>query len=200
MRNELFDKIQSLSFSYHDRHRTGQLMIRATDDVEKVRTFIGQGLLMALQALVLMIGTLLILYFSNAKLTLVILPILPAAMVLFMIFGAIARPMFEAVQKKLSKLNAILQENVAGIKVVKAFNRERDQQRRFDTSADDFMNGTIRVMRVMTLLMPTIFLLANVGQALVLYSSGQQILHASTTLGSWQQFSLFPCHFLTPFG
>lgn len=200
MRNELFDKIQSLSFSYHDRHRTGQLMIRATDDVEKVRTFIGQGLLMALQALVLMIGTLLILYFSNAKLTLVILPILPAAMVLFMIFGAIARPMFEAVQKKLSKLNAILQENVAGIKVVKAFNRERDQQRRFDTSADDFMNGTIRVMRVMTLLMPTIFLLANVGQALVLYAGGQQIINSSLTLGEWQKFSLYLVYVFIPVG
>ena len=200
MRNELFAKIQSLSFSYHDRHRTGQLMIRATDDVEKVRTFIGQGLLMGLQALVLMIGTLVILYLSNAKLTLIILPILPAAMVLFMVFGVIARPMFEAVQKKLSILNAILQENVAGIKVVKAFNREGDQQRRFDASADDFMNGMIRVMRVMTLLMPTIFLLANVGQALVLYMGGQQIINSSLTLGEWQKFSLYLVYVFIPVG
>lgn len=200
MRNELFAKIQSLSFSYHDRHRTGQLMIRATDDVEKVRTFIGQGLLMALQALVLMIGTLVILFLSNTKLTLTILPILPAAMVLFMIFGAIARPMFEMVQKKLSKLNAILQENVAGIKVIKAFNREVDQQRRFDASADDFMHSTIKVMRVMTLLMPLIFLLANVGQALVLYAGGQQIINSTLTLGEWQKFSLYLVYVFIPVG
>ena len=120
LRNELFAKIQRLSFSYHDSHRTGQLMVRATDDVEKVRTFIGQGLLMAAQAIVLTTGTLIILFVTNIRLTLVILPILPLAMILFMVFGAVARPMFEVVQRKLSRMNAILQENLAGIKVIKA--------------------------------------------------------------------------------
>ena len=73
-RNELFAKIQRLSFSYHDRNQTGQLMIRATDDVEKVRLFIGQGLVMALQAIVLLVGTLIVLWFTNQSLTLVVLP------------------------------------------------------------------------------------------------------------------------------
>jgi ATP-binding cassette subfamily B protein len=73
IRNELFAKIQRLSFSYHDRNQTGQLMIRATDDVEKVRLFIGQGLILALQALVLLVGTLIILVTTNVKLTLVAL-------------------------------------------------------------------------------------------------------------------------------
>jgi ATP-binding cassette subfamily B protein len=200
MRNELFAKIQRLSFSYHDRHRTGQLMVRATDDVEKVRQFIGQGLLMALQALVLMTGTLIILFLSNAKLTLVILPILPIAMVLFMVFGAIARPMFVVVQKMLSKMNAILQENVAGIKVVKAFNRERQQQRRFDASADDFMARILKVMGLMTFLMPAIFLLASLGQALVLYSGGGQIINSTLTLGEWQKFSLYLVYVFIPVG
>jgi ATP-binding cassette subfamily B protein len=200
MRNELFAKIQRLSFSYHDRHRTGQLMVRATDDVEKVRQFIGQGLLMALQALVLMTGTLIILFLSNVKLTLVILPILPIAMVLFMVFGAIARPMFVVVQKMLSKMNAILQENVAGIKVVKAFNRERQQQRRFDASADDFMARILKVMGLMTFLMPAIFLLASLGQALVLYSGGGQIINSTLTLGEWQKFSLYLVYVFIPVG
>lgn len=200
MRNELFAKIQRLSFSYHDRHRTGQLMVRATDDVEKVRQFIGQGLLMALQALVLMTGTLIILYFSNAKLLLVILPILPLAMVLFMVFGAVARPMFEVVQKRLSRMNAILQENVAGIKVVKAFNREREQEKRFQTAADDYMGRILKVMSLMTFLMPLIFLLANLGQALVLYFGGQQIINATLTLGEWQKFSLYLVYVFIPVG
>src|SRR3990172_6074610 len=95
LRNELFAKIQRLSFSYHDRHRTGQLMVRATDDVEKVRTFIGQGLLMALQSLVLMVGAIVILFTLNPRLTLVVLPILPAALLLFVVMGGLARPMFE---------------------------------------------------------------------------------------------------------
>lgn len=200
MRNELFAKIQRLSFSYHDRHRTGQLMVRATDDVEKVRQFIGQGLLMALQALVLMIGTLIILYLSNVKLLLVILPILPLAMVLFMVFGAVARPMFEVVQKMLSRMNAILQENVAGIKVVKAFNREREQEKLFQTAADAYMGRILKVMSLMTFLMPLIFLLANLGQALVLYSGGQQIINGTLTLGEWQKFSLYLVYVFIPVG
>src|SRR3984893_6661944 len=90
-RNELFAKIQRLSFSYHDRNQTGQLMIRATDDVEKVRLFIGQGLVMALQAVVLLVGTLIVLWFTNQALTLVVLPILPIALVFFMVFGAVSQ-------------------------------------------------------------------------------------------------------------
>jgi ATP-binding cassette subfamily B protein len=199
-RNELFAKIQRLSFTYHDNTRTGQLMIRATDDVEKVRMFIGQGLLLALQALILMTGTLIILFLTNARLTLAILPILPLAMGLFMVFGIVARPMFEAVQRRLSHLNSLLQENLAGIKVVKAFNRERQQQRRFDAAAEDYMNQFLKVMRLMTFLMPTIFLLANVGQAVILYFGGSQIIAGTLTLGEWQKFSLYLVFIFIPVG
>ena len=87
LRNELFAKIQRLSFSYHDRNRTGQLMIRATDDVEKLQVFLGQGLLMALSAILLLTGALIMLLLTNWQLTLVILPILPIALGLFMVFG-----------------------------------------------------------------------------------------------------------------
>ena len=199
-RNDLFAKIQRLSFSYHDKNRTGQLMIRATDDVEKVRTFIGQGLLMAAQALILMTGTLLILFFTNTRLTLIILPILPIAMILFMVFGAVARPMFEGVQRRLSTMNAILQENLAGIKVVKAFNREPQRLALFDNAADDYLNKILSVMRLMTFLMPSIFLLANVGQAVILYYGGGQIIDGTLTLGEYQKFSLYLVFIFIPVG
>src|SRR6267154_844134 len=78
-RNELFAKIQRLSFSYHDRNQTGQLMIRATDDVEKVRLFIAQGLVMAAQGLILLVWTLILEFAANWRLTLVVLPTLPIA-------------------------------------------------------------------------------------------------------------------------
>lgn len=199
-RNDLFAKIQRLSFSYHDKNRTGQLMIRATDDVEKVRTFIGQGLLMAAQALILMTGTLLILFFTNRALTLVILPILPIAMILFMFFGAVARPMFEGVQKRLSAMNSILQENLAGIKVIKAFNREPERLALFDTAADNYLNKILSVMRLMTFLMPSIFLLANVGQAAILYYGGGQMIEGTLTLGEYQKFSLYLVFIFIPVG
>jgi ATP-binding cassette subfamily B protein len=147
-----------------------------------------------------MTGTLIILSLTNLRLMLIILPILPLAFALFMVFGGIARPMFEMVQRKLSAMNAVLQENVAGIKVVKAFNRERQQQERFGRAADDYMGQMLRVMRLMTFLMPTIFLLANLGQAVVLYFGGGQIIAGTLTLGEWQKFSLYLVFVFIPVG
>src|SRR5207253_9199375 len=107
------------------------LMLRDADGVATVRVFIGQGLVLALQSFILLIATLLVLWFSNPALTLVILPILPIAFGVFLCFGAIAQPLFMAVQVRISALNAVLQENVAGLKVVRAFGREPEEQVRF---------------------------------------------------------------------
>ncbi|MBM3121727.1 MAG: ABC transporter ATP-binding protein [Chloroflexi bacterium] len=199
-RNELYARIQRLSFSYHDQTQTGQLMIRATDDVEKVRLFIGQGLLMAAQALVMLTATLIILTLTNPRLMLVVLPVLPVALVMFMVFGAIAQPLFTRVQVKLSALNTILQENLAGIKVVKAFAREPQQQARFERSADDLMGQQITVARLFSFLFPLVFLIANLGQAAVYYFGGQQIIQGTLSFGEWQKFSLYLVYVFFPLG
>ncbi len=199
-RNELFAKIQRLSFSYHDRNRTGQLMIRATDDVDKLQIFLGQGLLLALQALVLLTGALILLFVTNVRLTLVVLPILPIALGLFMVFGMVSQPLFTKVQQKLSALNNILQENVAGIKVVKAFAREKEEQARFDHAAVNLMDQQITVARIFSFLFPIIFLVANLGQAAVLYFGGRQILAGTLTIGEWQKFSLYLVFVFFPIG
>lgn len=156
LRNEIFAKVQRLSFSYYDRNQTGQLMIRATDDVEKVRMFIAQGLVLAAQAFLLLGVALLILFWTNWQLTLWILPTLPIALVLFMIFGAVSQPLFGEVQRRLSALNTILQENLAGIKVVKAFTREPYEEARFDAAATDLMAQQLRVSRVFSFLFPVV--------------------------------------------
>jgi ATP-binding cassette, subfamily B, multidrug efflux pump len=200
LRNDLFAKIQRLSFSYHDRNQTGQLMIRATDDVERLRTFIGQGLLMALQALVLLTGTLVILLLTNVRLTLVVLPILPVALVVFMIFGRMSQPLFREVQVRLSRVNTVLQENMAGLKVVKAFAQEPREQNRFNDSVDHLLDQQIRVAGVFSFLFPFVFLIANLGQAAVLYFGGQQIIGGTLTLGEWQKFSLYLVYVFIPMG
>ncbi|WP_423222751.1 ABC transporter ATP-binding protein [Candidatus Amarolinea aalborgensis] len=199
-RNDLYAKIQRLSFSYHDRNQTGQLMIRATDDVEKVRLFIGQGLLLALQAFVLLTATLIILATTNLKLTLVVLPVLPVALLLFMVFGAISQPLFAEVQKRLSRLNTVLQENLAGIKVVKSFAREPDEERKFDAAATSLMAQSIKVSRVFSFLFPVVFLIANLGQAAVLYFGGKQIIDGTLSFGEWQKFSLYLVYVFFPIG
>lgn len=198
LRNDLYAKIQRLSFSYHDKNQTGQLMIRATDDVEKVRLFIGQGLLQLVGALILLTGTLIILFTTNTALAWTAMPILPIALVLFVIFGAISQPLFAKVQQKLSALNTVLQENLAGIKVIQAFTREKQQQARFRTAANDSMNQAIVVARVFTFLFPVVFLVANLGQAAILNVGGQQIIAGALSLGEWQEFSLYLIYLFLP--
>jgi ATP-binding cassette subfamily B protein len=199
-RNELFARIQRLSFSYLDRNQTGQLMIRATDDVEKLRLFIGQGLVLALQSFVLLIATLIVLWFSNSALTLVMLPILPVAFAVFMVFGRLAQPLFLSVQVRISALNTILQENVAGLKVVRAFGREPEEQVRFAAAADDLLAAQLKVARAFSFLFPVAFLIANLGQAAVLYFGGRQIIGGTLTVGEWQKFSLYLAYVFMPMG
>ena len=198
LRNDLYAKIQNLSFSYHDRNQTGQLMIRATDDVEKVRLFIGQGLLQLVCAVILLSGTVIILFASNVALAWTAMPILPVAIVTFVIFASLAQPMFTKVQQKLSHLNTVLQENLAGIKVIKAFTREKEQQVKFRNAADDTMNQQIAVSRLFTFMFPFVFLVANLGQAAILYVGGKQIIVGTLSLGAWQEFSLYLMYLFFP--
>ncbi len=200
MRNSIFSKIQRLSFSYYDNHQTGQLMIRATDDVERVRIFIAQGLILAIQAVILLVATLIILFLTNWQLTLVILPILPLAVVMFMIFGSVAQPLFIEVQKRLDRLNTVLQENVAGIKVVKAFTKEKYEQKKFDEATDRLFDQQLKVSRTFSFLFPVIFLIAQAGQALILYFAGQQIIGGSLDLGEYQKFVLYLVYVFLPLG
>jgi len=191
LRNDLFAKIHRLSFSYHDRNQTGQLMIRATDDVEKVRLFIGQGLLQLAGAVVLLSGTLLILLSTNVRLTMVVLPILPAAVLIFIFFGVVSQPLFASLQVKISSLNTILQENLAGIKLVKAYTREKNEQVKFNQAAGAVMAQQIKLARLFSFLFPLVVLIASLGQAAALYAGGRQIIGGTLTLGEWQEFSLY---------
>lgn len=198
LRNDLYAKIQRLSFSYHDRNQTGQLMIRATDDVEKLRTFIGQGLVQLVGALLLLIGTIIILFTSNVTLAWTTMPILPIAVVVFGFFISLSQPMFTRVQQKLSTLNTVLQENLAGIKVIKAFTREKEQQAKFNQAADDTMQQAIAVARLFTFMFPFIFLIANLGQAAVMYVGGREIIAGVLSLGAWQEFSMYLMYLFFP--
>jgi ATP-binding cassette, subfamily B, multidrug efflux pump len=199
-RNNIFERIQRLSFSYHDRNQTGQLMVRATDDVERLRLFIGQGLLLALQALVLLLGTLAILFLTNVRLTLVVLPILPVTLVVFALFGRLAQPLFKEAQERLARVNTILQENLAGLKLVKSFVAEPREQARFGTGLDSVLEQQLRIGGTMSLLFPLVFLLANLGQAAVLYFGGAEIIGGTLTLGEWQKFSLYLVYIFMPMG
>ncbi len=199
-RNEIFAKVQRLSFSYHDRNQTGQLMVRATDDVERIRLFIAQGMIMLAQSLLLLVATLIILFATNWQLTLVVLPILPIAFVVFAIFARLTQPLFAEIQRRLSNLNTVLQENLAGIKVVRAFAREDFEEQRFYTTNDSYYDQQIKVARTFSVLFPIIFLIMQIGQAAVLYFSGSQIIGGTLSLGEYQSFSLYLLYVFFPLG
>jgi len=199
-RNDLYAKIQRLSFSYHDRNQTGQLMIRATDDVERLRLFIGQGLTMLLEAILLLVSALIVLAVTNWQLTLVVLPMLPIAFILFMGFGMISQPLFTELQKRLSALNTVLQENLAGLKLVKAFVQEPQEQARFEAAVDSHLEQMLKVARIFSFLFPVVFLVGSLGQVAVLYFGGQQIVYGTLTIGEWQKFTMYLMYVFFPIG
>lgn len=200
MRNAIFAKIQRLSFSYYDSHQTGQLMVRATDDVEKVRLFLAQGLLLAVQAVILLVATLIVLFLTNWKLTLAVIPILPLTIFIFGIFGRVAQPLFMEAQKRISALNTILQENLAGVRVIKAFVRYDHERKRFDKSTDDYFDQQMVISRTFAFLFPLIFLIAQVGQAVILLFAAPIILSGELSLGGYQKFTLYLVYIFLPLG
>jgi ATP-binding cassette subfamily B multidrug efflux pump len=189
LRNQLYAKIQALSFSYHDRAQTGQLMTRATSDVDLVQGFVGQGFLMVVGAVLMMIGSLVFLFITNWQLSLVMLVIVP---ITFSVFGTIAsrvRPMFKLVQQRLAKLNTVLQESLVGVRVVKAFVREPYEAQRYADANRDLYDINIQINRRMAFFFPMIFFMSNVSTLSVYWIGGIQVIDGSLTLGEMLSFA-----------
>jgi len=198
LRNALYAQIQSLSFSYHDRAQTGQLLTRATSDVELVRSFISMGVLQLLSALLMMIGSLALLVSTNWQLTLTTLPVMLLVLAVFGFFAGKGRPLFTLVQQRLGRLNTVLQENLAGVRVVKAFARERFEMQRFGTSSQELRDANVRVGRMFAFAIPLIFTLANLGALAVVWGGGYQVIAGRLTIGelvafqSYLMMTMFP--------
>jgi ATP-binding cassette subfamily B protein len=203
VRNKLYSKIQALSFSYHDRAQTGQLMTRATSDVDLVQRFIGQGFLMMTGAAITMLGSLILLFVTNWQLSLVMVVIVP---VTFGIFGTVAsriRPMFKIVQEKLASLNTVLQENLAGVRVVKAFVREPYEAQRYADANQDLYNIQIQIGKRFSFFMPMIFFISNLATLSVYWIGGSQVIGNVLSLGellafaNYMMMAFFPMLMLT---
>ncbi len=198
LRNALYTHIQRLSFSYHDRAQTGQLLTRATSDVELVRMFIGTGLLQLVSALLMMIGSLILLFRINWQLTLMTLPVMLLVFGVFGFFAGRGRPLFIQVQQKLGRLNTVLQENLAGVRVVKAFARERWEGERFGLTNLELRDAGLRVGRMFAFVIPLIFTIANLGTLTVVWGGGYQVIADRLTIGelvafqSYLMMTMFP--------
>ena len=202
LRNDIYTKLQNLSFSYHDQAQTGQLMTRVTSDVEMVRQFIGQGFLQLMGALVMLAGSAAVLFAMNWRLALVSLTIIPCVFLVFFRFVRSVQPLFRLVQQRLGALNTVLQENIAGARVVKAFAREEHEIARFGTANELLLKQNIDVMRATSTTFPVIFFFGNVGTFLVMWYGGNEVIGGTLSLGelvafnSYLGFLMFPIFIL----
>ncbi len=198
MRNTIFARLESLSFSYYDKAQTGQLMTRVTSDVEAVRTFTGTNLVQLLNAIVLLIGSATILLSTNWRLGLLALAIVPAIGAVFFFFLRRIGPRFRIVQQKLGNLNTILQENLAGVRVVKAFVREPYELERYRAGNNDLLSENLFVVRGTALAFPLIFLFANLGTFAVIWFGGNQVIGGSLSIGQLVAFNSYLSFLLLP--
>jgi ATP-binding cassette subfamily B protein len=189
MRNRLYAKVQALSFSYHDRAQTGQLMTRATSDVDMVQGFVSQGFLMVISSVMMMIASLVFLFVTNWRLSLVMMVIVPVTFAIFGVVSRRIRPMFKLVQQRLSRLNVVLQESLAGVRVVKAFAREPYEAKRYAGANRELYDMNIRIGRIMAVVFPMIFFISNISRLSVYWVGGAQVIGGALTLGEMLSFA-----------
>jgi ATP-binding cassette subfamily B protein len=191
LRNVLYEKIQRLSFGYHDRAQTGQLLTRATSDIELVRTFLGTALLQILGAGLMLVGSITFMIRVNPQTTAVVLALGPAAVLVFGVFFFKARPLFTEAQQRLEALNIALQENLAGVRVVRAFVRRDHERTRFGERNRAVQDIQKQVGRIIAIAMPLVFFIANLAQLAVTWIGGVQVINEQMTVGALVAFTSY---------
>ncbi len=198
LRNAIYEKLQNLSFSYHDRAQTGQLMTRVTSDVENVRTFTGQGFLVFTSSLLTLVGTAAVLLWMQWLLALVALATIPAIFVVLGLFVRRVLPLFRDIQVRLGALNTVLQENLAGVAVVKAFAREPYELERYEAANRDLLHEGLKVVRALASTLPYVFVIANLGSLGVVWVGGDRVISGYMSLGDLVAFNAYLSFLLVP--
>jgi ATP-binding cassette subfamily B protein len=198
LRNDLFARIERLGFSYYDRVETGQLITRLTSDVEQIRTFSGSGVVQLAAAAVMLLGTTALLFSLNWRLALVALAIVPVIFVLLLRFVRRIGPLFRGVQQTLGRLNSVLQEDLAGIRVIRTFAREDYESSRYRSVNDELLEKNLTTVRTFSNNFPFVFLLANLGTLAIVLFGGLQVIGGSLTIGELVAFNTYLGFLLFP--
>ncbi len=198
LRLALFQKIQALSFSNLDQLRTGQLMVRLTSDVAAVQRYFQINLRIGTRAPMLMIGSIILMFSTSYNLALALLPLLLITSVIVVLFVLRTEPLYRMVQQRLDVLNTVLQENIAGARLIKAFVRGDAQAQRFLASNDDFATNSIAVMQFMALMMPVLTMCVNIGMVVVIWWGGWHVSTGEMTVGQIVAFTNYLLTTMTP--
>ena len=189
LREALFLKIQSFSFGNIDRLKTGQLMVRLSSDTAAVQRVVLVSLRIGSRSFILMAGSFILMFKTSSSLALTILPLLLLTSVLIAFFVVKMEPLWRSVQQQLDRLNTVLQENIAGIRLIKVFVRANFEFNRFNSANQDFTSDSIRVMKFMASIPPVLTLCINAGMVLVIWVGGLDVIHGNMTTGQVVAFT-----------
>lgn len=198
LRNRIFRKIQNLSFSYHDRSQTSQLLTRVTNDIEQIRTFLSTSLMQVISAVVTLVSIAVILLVMNWQLAIITLTVVPMAAWLMARFLNQNSVIFRLVQEQLGDLNAVLQENLLGVRVVKAFVRESTETARYTALNDELLHTNMKTIRAIRNTFPYIFLLSNLVTVVVVGYGGASVIGGSFSIGELVAFNSYMLLILQP--
>src|SRR5215218_123510 len=198
LRNRMYQHLHSLELSFFDTQQTGQLMSRATVDLQSVRFFLGYGLIFILQsALTIVLAAVAMLALDPALGALALIPV-PFVVLIAARYGRRSRPALQEVQQRIAELTADVEENVSGVRVVKAFAAEPRQLDRFRTSVTRVFDQSMDATRLRAFYNPFIGFLPNLGLAVILLVGGRQVINGSLTLGDFTAFYAYLLMLIAP--
>ncbi|MGD0032237.1 ABC transporter ATP-binding protein [Paenibacillus illinoisensis] len=183
LRQELFDHIQTFSFRNLDTFQEGSLITRLTSDITQMQTFVQMLLRMFIRSPMLIIGSIIMAFTISIKLALILMMTVPVLFVILYILITASYPLFASVQNKLDQVNAVLQENLAGIRVVNAFARAGTEKKRFNQSNEDYTGTAVKAWRIVTLNAPVLSLMLNATIVAVLWFGGFQVVGGDIAAG-----------------
>jgi ABC-type multidrug transport system fused ATPase/permease subunit len=198
MRNELYAKLLRLSFGFYDRHQTGQLMSRATVDLQSVRFFLGYGLIFFFQHVLTIVGVTVVLFWLEWRLALVALSVTPLIVALAYRYSTVSHPVLRDVQQKMADVATVAEENIVGVHVVKAFAQERAEQRKFERRSDAVFGQSVKATRQRATYVPMLSFVPLLAQAAVLLVGGRMVVNGSITLGEFFVFNLLVVMLIWP--
>jgi ATP-binding cassette subfamily B protein len=185
LRNRMYAHMQRLSYRFFDRHQTGQLLSRATVDIQAVRLFLGYGLIFVFQYLFTIVTVLALLTLLNLQLTLVALAITPVLTYLAFRYSRVSHPVLKEVQQRVADVTAEAEENIVGVRVVKAFAQEQAESERFRAGSERIFRQALRAAWLQTLYVPAMTALPSLAVAGVMLVGGYQVVHHELTLGQF---------------
>ncbi|MFO7572954.1 MAG: ABC transporter ATP-binding protein [Gaiellaceae bacterium] len=198
LRDELYSHFLRLSFGFYDRSQTGQLMSRATIDLQAVRFFLGYGLIFFAQHVVTILVVAAVLFVYSWRLALVALAITPIIILTAYRYSRVSHPVLRDVQQKLADVATVAEESIAGVHVVKSFAQEERTGRRFKRAADAVFERTLVANRQRAVYVPLLTFLPLVAQAAVLLAAGWMVVEGTLTLGAFFAFNLLLAMMVMP--